>query len=361
MPLLTGTQYTVVPEERHNAIINSNFDVWQRGTSFVGILDDYTADRFMVLQGTTGAITATRSTDVPTYAESGASSLYSLKLDVTAVDAALAAGVYAGVRYVVEGHDLRRLWGRTVTFSFWMKTNKTGTYAMAFNAGAADSCYVHEFTIDTANTWEKKSMTLTLDDTIGTWSYDDDYGLRIYISIGTGTDYQTATLDQWVAGNDFSTANVVNGMDSTSNEFRFAQFQLETGTEATELVPYGYQKELAKCQRYYERTESITGANYQRFGTGHQTSTTVANVLIPYRVPKRNVTPTLDIPAVGNFAWYHLAAVRGISSLTINQYNTHALDIIISGWGAAGGAGDAGHLIANNTTAAYFGINAEFA
>src|SRR6056300_594645 len=114
-----------------NIIINGDMSIAQRGTSATGLTGGAynTADRFYLNMGTAGTWTNTISTDVPT----GQGFAKSFKLDCTTANASLSAGSYMTVQQRFEGQNLQYIKKGTssaesLTLSFWVKSNKTGTY-----------------------------------------------------------------------------------------------------------------------------------------------------------------------------------------------------------------------------------------
>jgi len=111
------------------------------------------------------------------------------------------------------------------------------------------------YTIDSANTWEQKKITIQGDTASG---FNDDNGAGLEISwwLAAGSDFTSGTLGtgSWqneTAANKVSSSNV-NIMSSTSNEWFLTGCQLEVGTEATPFEHRSFGDELARCQRYYQ-------------------------------------------------------------------------------------------------------------
>lgn len=237
-----------------NIIINGNFNVWQRQTSFVSPFSgDYTADRFMYAKSGAMAHTITRLTDAPTVSESDAFSIYSLLANCTTIDSSIGASDFCAIRYFVEGYDFQKLAQKPFTLSFWVKATKTGTYCVGFNNGLPDRSFVAEYTVNASDTWEKKTINVLASPSAGTWDYTNSVGLIIQFTLASGTNRQT-TAGTWQTGNFIATSNQVNACDSTSNNYRLSQIKLETGNAATQFLPRTYKEDLALCQRYYEKT-----------------------------------------------------------------------------------------------------------
>ena len=148
---------------RRNIIINGAMMVAQRSTStqFSGA-NGFVCDRFECSNQTDGAITFSQSTDVP----SGQGFINSTKMNVDTADSSLAATQHALFQQKVEGLNSSQLmWGTSnaenISVSFWIKSSLTGTFTYyALDESADSQSYVQTFTIDSANTWEKKTFII---------------------------------------------------------------------------------------------------------------------------------------------------------------------------------------------------------
>lgn len=238
-----------------NLIIGGNFDTnpWQRGTTFTGVSNAYTADRFGWVQSGAGVVNVLKTADAPTVADAGIFTQNCLHLDVTTADGSIGATDRYYFQYKIEGYDWAQIAQRVFTISFWVKSTKTGIFCIAFGNSGADKGYVAEYTVNTTDTWEKKTVTVTASPSAGTWLYTNGIGLYIYFTVAAGSNYQT-TANAWNNGFFLSTANQVNGMDSTSNNFKLQLIQVEAGSNATGFQVRSFEEELALCQRYYEKT-----------------------------------------------------------------------------------------------------------
>jgi len=308
---ITAANLDAVLDDRtfnKNAIINGDFNIWQRGTSFAAIVTDtYVADRFRYDKVGAMVHTVSRDTDVPTQVESGHKSNYSLKVDCTTIDAAIAAGDFIATSQMVEGYNFASFVGKTATLSFWVKATKPGIYCVSFrNTPVADRCYVSEYTINVANTWEKKTVTCIFNYTGGTWDYTNGMGIEVTWALASGSDSQ-GTAGTWNADSDIATSNQVNGVDSTDNNFWLAQVQLELGSVATDFEYRQFGDELAKCHRYtrvqalyipattaqseiinMRDVPTITGG-----GSGYTSTGTTADTIVHYQTTGAVATLTL--------------------------------------------------------------------
>ena len=251
-----------------NILINGAMQISQRGTSATAVTGGYaTVDRWKFYESSGGAITVERSTTAP------AGFANSVKVACTTADTSVAAGEYCYFFQALEGHHLQQLeyglsTAKDLTLSFWVRSNKTGTYCVVMEKHSNTRYhYVKEYTIDAADTWEKKEITIS--PTAGSTSFITASGgainnqnttsARIDFWLMSGTTYNGGTDDAWSSDtNDYTTSNQVNWMDSTSNNFYLTGVQLEVGDTATAFEHRSYGDELARCQRYYQ-VGSITG------------------------------------------------------------------------------------------------------
>ena len=274
-----------------NVIINGDFDIWQRGTSFTAPNDVYTADRWNYNNAGTGVVDVLRSTDVPTQAQSGHKSNYSLHVDVTTLDAVIAVDAIYEVRQMIEGYNYKQFEGNTGTLSFWVKGTKTGIHSVSFVSAGFDRSYVVEYTINVTDTWEFKTIVVTFDYSGGTWDYINGIGLHINWQLATGSNFQ-GVADTWNSANDRGTSNQVNAMDSTSNNFRLSQISFKLGSNATVFQRAGATigDEQAMAQRY--AFEAIDGTDATA-GNGYSINTTQSQITIKFPVTMRT-TPSFS-------------------------------------------------------------------
>lgn len=241
-----------------NKIINGKMAIAQRGTSAVTVNDSdnrrFAVDRFFGIgMASAGVFTVSQQTDVPSNNEFQ----NSFRVTVTTADTAITASDRYNVGYIVEGYDTRDLIGRTFTLSFWVRSAKTGIHCIAFRNGGLDRSYVVEYTINAANTWEQKSITVTGGlITAGAWDWTNGAGLRIDWMLAAGSSLQT-TPNAWQTGNLLATANQVNCLDTVGNIFAITGVQLEVGEVATPFEHRNYGSEVSLCQRYYWKRSSV--------------------------------------------------------------------------------------------------------
>ena len=246
------------PQVDKNLLINGGMNIWQRSTSVSGITTSgyRTADRFVTTLTSLGTWTQSRSTDVPSAQGFG----YSLKLDCTTANASPGATGALLIQQKLEGQNVQHLLkgtssAKAVTVSFWVKSSKTGTYILELEDYDNIRHICKAYTIDSANTWEKKELTFDAD-TTGTLDNDNVASFVVNWWLGAGSNHNSGTLaTSWATRTQANVApGQVNLGDSTSNEWYITGCQLEIGEAATDFQFEPYETVLRKCERYYEHS-----------------------------------------------------------------------------------------------------------
>ena len=239
---------------RRNLIINGAMKVAQRSTSVTSITGSgyHTMDRWKIDLSNLGTWSFSQSSTAP----DGFANSY--KLDCTTADASPAAGDYLILQQRFEGQNLQMLKKGTsaaesVTVSFSIRSSVTGTYTCELYDDDNGRYIGKTFTVDAADTWERKAITFP-GDTTGT--LNDDNGLSLFCQIwfGAGSNFNGGTFNNgtWGAGgnNTRVSSSNVNLASSTSNEAYVTGWQMEVGDKATPFEHRSFTEELALCQRY---------------------------------------------------------------------------------------------------------------
>jgi hypothetical protein len=186
-------------------------------------------------------------------------------MDCTTADASLSASDYLIVRTLLEGQNLQKLKfgtssAESLTLSFWVRSNKTGIYAVWFYADVGNKSFSKTYTIDSADTWEKKTITIN-GDTASSFSNNNSIGLRINWYLASGTTYTSGTLPtDWQSDSNGDRAvGQVNLADNTANEWYITGVQLEVGTSASDFEFLPYDLNLDRCERYYQILAGMVG------------------------------------------------------------------------------------------------------
>ena len=161
---------------------------------------------------------------------------------------------------VIEGFNCADLmWGtanaQTVTVSFWVRSSLTGTFGGALSNTTRSNPF--SFTINSANTWEYKTVTVT-GDTSGTWNSTNGQGIFLFMTFGAGSTYQ-GTAGTWATADYRTVTGAVNTVGTNGATFYITGVQLEKGSTATSFDYRPYGTELALCQRYYQIVTSGCG------------------------------------------------------------------------------------------------------
>jgi hypothetical protein len=274
-------QIPSTPSGRRNLVTNGAVTINQRGDQTGVTSTTYVTDRIQHILGTAGTWSVSKSSDAP----DGFSN--SLKLDCTTANASLSSGSIYILGQKFEGQDLQHLdygtsGAKKLTLSFFVKSNKTGTYVVEFFQDGNSRQQSQTYTINSADTWEKKTITID-GDTSGSLANDNTSELAFYWWVVAGSDYSSGTLNtSWASNTNANRAvGIVNLADSTSNEWYVTGVQLEVGSVATEFEHRSFGEELALCQRYYE--EYTFPPNFRMMDT----TDGYAQIVVHYKVEKR--------------------------------------------------------------------------
>ena len=159
------------------------------------------------------------------------------------------------VQQNIEGFNTASLgWGTAaavaVTLSFFVRGSATGIYGVSLRNNALNRSYVAEYTINAANTWEFKTITIP-GDTSGTWETGNLTGIRVSFDLGSSTNF-IGTAGSWTSTDDTTTANQVIFGNIQNATWQITGIQLEAGAFATPFERRSFGQELALCQRYYQ-------------------------------------------------------------------------------------------------------------
>lgn len=234
-----------------NRLINGGMVIDQRnaGASVTPTTNQtYTLDRWQVELSQASKFSVQQSTTAPAG--------FKNSLLITSLSAySVGASDYFMLNQTIEGFNIADLnWGTanasTVTLSFWVRSSLTGTFGGGLENNATNRDYVFSYTINSANTWEQKSITIA-GDTSGTWATDNNAGIRLRLGLGVGSTLST-TPGSWGSTRYFSATGATSVVGTNGATFYITGVQLESGSTATGFDFRSYGTELDLCQRYYE-------------------------------------------------------------------------------------------------------------
>ena len=253
-----------------NMIINGAMTVSQRGTSALSVSNsgqNYQVDMYRGrAQG--GQFSIQQVTDAP----SGTGLYNSLKVQVTSADTSLANSAYHELIQYIEGNNfLPTEYGgsgaKTCTLSFYVKSAVASTFTGAIGNVGNNRGFGFNYTINSANTWERKTITIP-GDTTGSWNKSNSVGAKIIFALGIGANFATANVNTWETRETMGTDDGYNLMASTANYINFTGIQFEIGDTATTFEHRSIGDEFIRCQRYFAkgRTELCFNGVSGRYG-----------------------------------------------------------------------------------------------
>lgn len=342
-----------------NLIINGDMRIAQRGTSAFTGTDKFPADRWVVGGSTSVVLTSqNESTEVPDGFQNSA------KLSITTADSSIAAGDAWELTQHIEGYNVADLLfgtssAKSVTLRFSVNCTSTGTFCVVLlgssDGSTLDRSYVAEYTINSADTWEEKTITVP-GDTGGTWHTGNGRGLSVRFGLTAGTTYQKAA-GSWGAGNMIGSSNQTQLLSTANSEWYVTGVQLEVGNTATPFEHRSFADELARCQRYYYRLDRVQDSD--AIGSGYASSTATLQSMINFPVTMRtNPTSLEQTGTAGNYSIGHEGTGTACTTVPtfLNATNTAARFYVSSTGALTEGNGGQARF---NAAGAYIAFPAE--
>lgn len=318
-----------------NAIINGDFNIWQRGTSFSNpAFGSFGADRWFVIYDGSGATrTISRQTftvgqtdvpDEPRY-------FYRFNQSVAGT-----GGTYNVIRQRIE--DVRTFAGKTVSVSFYAKGGSNLTlpkieFIQSFGSGGSPSADVFTTVIlsqSVTTSWTKFTYSVSVPSISGK-------------TIGTGNDDSLSFL-------------IYVPVDALFT-FDLSHVQIEVGATATPFERRPLSTELALCQRYYWKSFPLETAPAQNAGVTGAFSFGV--LLASGNAAYSGLTFPVTMRRAPDMLSYNPSAANAQARNITNSADFSATTLISTEWGfyftATAGAWGIGSLSRVHVTA-----NAEF-
>ena len=332
---------------RRNIIINGAMQIAQRGTSSTSS-GRYTLDRFEAIAASFGEATVTQSQDSTSPDEFGKS--YKIAIGSTGETVGTTEQQY--IRYKIEGQDLQQLKHGTssaesMTLSFYVRSSVTGTYAISFYSNDSNKNHVKTYTVDSANTWERKSVTVS-GNTSDAFDNDNAVSLSIHWMLTQGSNYlgDNSSLNTWVTYDNTNFAGNVNtGFGTNANAtFFLTGVQLEVGSQATPFEHRSFGEELALCQRYCVDLVPDSGSStpYIMGGAVYNDTLVISHITFPVEM---RGTPTVTLTGdSGDFSFVEGNQTRPCTSFGQNGMSSNGGGI---NWTCSGGgmtSGNAGNI-----------------
>jgi hypothetical protein len=332
---ITSSDYTLIdnyiadsgrPLSNRNLIINGAMQIAQRNTSVTGITsaDYYTVDRWKSEPSSAGTWTMNVESSGPTNTEFRKSA----NVICTTADSSLSASDYFVFSQRIEGQNLQGIKKGTseaesLTVSFWVKSGNTGTYICEFYDNDNTRQISKSYTIDAADTWEKKTLTVP-SDTTGQLDDNNATSFILYFWLAAGTDFTSGALNDtaWASSTNTNRAvGQLNLANATGNYWAVTGVQLETGTVATPYEMRSYGQELALCQRYFiAYTNTFLGGVNNRIATGSGSSSTGVRFMFPFPTSMR-AAPSVTMSGTPRAEAGSAVSITSASAAGMNAYS----------------------------------------
>ena len=322
---------------RRNLIINGDHRIAQRGTAAVtvdGNAGYRSVDRFKTDIDSTGNgdFSHAQSTDAPT----GQGFYHSSKITVV-TQASQPSGTSNRNQFytMLEKADVAHLqWGtstaKTCTLSFWVKSSVAGTYILWFrHYGATTHSYYTNYTINSANTWEKKVIPITGYTSGGNFdAASSESGLLIEWNLGVSSGNETGTLNEWTTSGDIRAASgSVYLLENSGATWYITGVQFELGSQASAFEFRSFAEELALCQRYCN--------GVLQYGTGNTVSNRIystsyngTNGFVNHSIPRMREEPTITYSIAGGTISADYSSNDRISMYDSGDDNFYIYDVL---------------------------------
>jgi hypothetical protein len=335
-----------------NKFINGNMAIDQRnaGASITGTGGGkYATDRWRWDMDSTPTLAIQQSTTAPTgYG-------YSLYANFTA-STTVSAGASNTVLQKIEGYNTVDLAfgtasAQSISISFWVRGSVTGTYGVGIANAASTWSYPAQYTINSANTWEYKTISLS-GATSGTFiGATNGIGLVVLFDMGSGTSSE-GTANTWQSGLKTRVSGNVNLCTQSSATWYITGVQLEVGTTATNFDFRSIGTELGLCYRYYYQMNGVTNQDILVGTACDQTTWLRYSFALPTTM---RAAPSLV--SAGGTSYANLISSGGRASTSISLDNTSATNACVNLYSAGISAGTTGTF--RLQAGLYLGLSAE--
>lgn len=339
-----------VSSDNQNFFMNSNFQIWQFGTSFTNPANgSITADRIKVEYVYSGtlptSIQHSRRTSDPLYKNHR-----SYDILPNSAGTGLATNDYYKLSHsILNGNSILSGTGEKVTVSFYAKAATAGKklgISLNQNYGTGGSPSTEEIINGTyfvlTTTLTKYTYTFTLNTKSGKTfglNIDDYLKVNFYIvwGLNKGTEVGDTSAEHFM-----------------SSRVTFTQVQVNAGEESLLYNPPSYETELQRCKFFGERINSdITN---HIFGIGGNPSNLTSKINLFYS--KKRTIPTITSSSSSTFALRDIEDNINTLSLTpaISDISTQSAKVLCTT--ATEMIGSTSELVSTGTSS-YFDIKAD--
>ncbi len=360
-----------------NLIINGNFEIAQRSTSAVAAGNGTftTVDRWKTFTGNLGGAYTTqqKSNSLADQATTGQQNY--LEIKCTTTDTSIDANAYSMVRQHVEASSFlqsKLRYGTSdaqkLTLSFWFKSNLTGTHSMSwYYNGSTDGnttyYYPFNFTVSSADTWEKKIITIPAPPTnYGSINAGNATGGLLNINLQIGANYQDPA-GSWTGNVAYASEDVPNFFTSTDNNILITAIQLEVGDDASDFENIPFDVQFNRCCRYYWKPVQGNASTNEYVALGDFYASTQIDIDFRHITPMRTQPTVEQGSGTDYFKYYYGNTANGTvdGAWTYWIGNEHISSLYATASDAVGtsNTGKACRVLASTEASAYIALNAE--
>jgi len=314
-----------------NLVHNGEFIVSQRNFSSSAVTqtgEAFTIDRWKTRMSANSKFSVQQVADAP-------AGFYNSAKITSLAATTVGASDYYQFQHCIEGFNLNpadfgTATAKALTLSFHVKSSLTGTFSVCFSNNAGDRFLAQNYTISSADTWEKKTISVPAI-TTGSWNRGNTAGLFIYFTLGAGSGTLQST-GSW--GTSFGRggtggANVVATNGAT---WQITGVQLEVGSVTTDFEHRSFGQELSLCHRYYYLAHEMNGLGGEKpinLGVAENSSTITSILRFP--VTMRSV-PTMEASSgSGFFMFREDNGSHSFNTLTLRYATKMAAEFTQSG------------------------------
>ena len=289
-----------------NLLMNGAMTVSQRGTSQAfahdGTTNAHLIDRWRFVMNSTDELDGTfaQVADDPLGGDGKA-----LKWTTGTAESAIASDEYGYFTQKIEAQNLHHIQNgnanaETLTLSFYVKSSITGTFSVGlYKPDNTGRLFNKTYTINSANTWEKKTVTFVGDTSGGGINNDTGEGLWVSWHIFAGSDWKGGgSTSGWTdyANNKWADGQATDAVVTTASAtWLMTQCQLEVGSQASDFQHEDIGTTLSKCHRYFYQLQE-SAFSYVTMGQS-RTNSSGLGFMIDFPVKMRAV-PSLTLNAI---------------------------------------------------------------
>ena len=290
---------------RKNMIINGSFEVDQRysGGTVSAVQGLYGVDRWKSITSNNNKFSMDREG-----ADGTANGNFTTYMRLTTTSAhTVGSSQFFLLWQTIEAKNMfdrtgfGKLGAKDLSLSFWVRSSVPGPFSGSLENVAQNRSFVWEVNIDSANTWEYKTIRIPAI-TEGSWPRNTA-GAAAYLMFSLGTTI-TRPPNNWGSSQGLGSPTEIKRIQISGATLDLTGIQLEVAKEATDFEYLTFAEDLLLCSRYYQQIEGYS--DLIMFGSGRANGTSEAQVAVPLTVPLR-ASPS--IPSLDYSAW-------GISNAT---------------------------------------------